>query len=290
MNLAKAASYCVESLEYSLQRVRYSLRPQGFSHSSEERILSKHIEELLPQDAPKTVVDIGAGNGVRWSNTYSLFLQGWKGAGVEADERKFVQLQRAYRNLPNARAVHESADPDNIVSLLKSLDIEQNFSVLSLDIDGNDYWVLKAILSEFRPTFVVTEINEKIPPPLRFLFKYEHNPQLRHHFFGYSISVLEDLCEEFGYGVLELEYNNAFIAPRELKAAKFLDTEKAYALGYRDRPDRKQRFASNHDMEALHSLSPTKGIAFLRDFYSKESGKYYLATNREMLAMQLEKG
>jgi len=288
MNLAKAASYCVESLEYSLQRVRYSLRPQGFSHSSEQRILSNHISDLLPAGNPETVVDIGAGNGIRWSNTYSLFLEGWKGAGIEADERKFAQLQRAYKNLPNAVAVHQTADPDNIVALLQSLDIEKDFSVLSLDIDGNDYWVLKAILSEFRPTFVVTEINEKIPPPLRFLFKYERNAQLRHHFFGYSIAVLEDLCEEFNYGLLELEYNNAFIAPRELKGAKFLDAEKAYVLGYRDRPDRKQRFASNLDMEILHSLSPAKGISFLKDFYAKESGKYYLAPDREMLAIQLE--
>jgi len=208
--------------------------------------------------------------------------------GIEADERKFAQLQRAYKNLPNAVAVHQTADPDNIVALLQSLDIEKDFSVLSLDIDGNDYWVLKAILSEFRPTFVVTEINEKIPPPLRFLFKYERNAQLRHHFFGYSIAVLEDLCEEFNYGLLELEYNNAFIAPRELKGAKFLDAEKAYVLGYRDRPDRKQRFASNLDMEILHSLSPAKGISFLKDFYAKESGKYYLAPDREMLAIQLE--
>jgi hypothetical protein len=41
-------------------------------------------------------------------------------------------------------------------------------------------------------------------------------------------------------------------------------------------------------MGILHSLSPVKGIAFLRDFYAKESGKYYLATNREMLVRQLE--
>lgn len=58
---------------------------------------------------------------------------------------------------------HYRADPNSIGSLLKSFDIERNLSVLSLDIDGNDYWVLKAILSEFRPALIVTEINEKIP-------------------------------------------------------------------------------------------------------------------------------
>src|SRR5437867_695528 len=172
-------------------------------------------------------------------------LKWLEGRWNRGGHRKFAHLQRAYKNLPNVRACHQMAGPDNIVPLLKSLDIEKDFSVLSLDIDGNDYWVLKAILSEFRSALVVTEINEKIPPPLRFLVKYSPNAQLRHHFFGYSISVLQDLCEEFGYGVLELEYDNAFIAPRELKRAHFLDAETAYARGYCDRPERKQRFAAN---------------------------------------------
>ncbi|MDQ3173560.1 MAG: hypothetical protein M3Q91_07610, partial [Acidobacteriota bacterium] len=94
MSVAKAAQRCVENLEHELQRVKYSLRRQGFSYSSEERILSKYIAELLPQDHPRTVVDIGAGNGVRWSNTYSLFLSGWKGVGIEADSGKFARLVR----------------------------------------------------------------------------------------------------------------------------------------------------------------------------------------------------
>jgi hypothetical protein len=219
MSLAKAAQRCVENLEHELQRVKYSLRRQGFSYSSEERILSKYIAELLPQDHPRTVVDIGAGNGVRWSNTYSLFLSGWKGVGIEADSGKFARLVRAYKNLPQAQACHSTADRDNIVPLLKSLGIERDLSVLSLDIDGNDYWVLKAILLEFRPALIITEINEKIPPPLRFLFKYAPNSQLRHHFFGYSIGVLEDLCEQHDYGILELEYNNAFISPEAHECA-----------------------------------------------------------------------
>lgn len=288
MSFTKAAQRYVEDLEYGLQRVKYSLRRQGFSHSSEERILGRYIAELLPQDHPKTVVDIGAGNGVRWSNTYSLFRSGWKGVGIEADSRKFSRLERAYKNLPEAHASHCTVDPDNIVPLLSSMGIERNLSVLSLDIDGNDYWVLKAILREYRPTLIVTEINEKIPPPLRFLFKYAPNSQLRHHFFGYSIAVLEDLCEELDYGILELEYNNAFIAPRELQGAGFVKADTAYARGYRDRPDRKERFALNLDMEVLHSLTPVQGIEFLRDFYARESGKYYLAADRESLRKQLE--
>ena len=101
--------------------------------------------------------------------------------------------------------------------------------MLCLDIDGNDYWILDAILSDFRPALIVTEINEKIPPPIRFAVKYDPDFSLRHHFYGYSIATLSDLCARHGYGILQLEYNNAFIAPLEIGQDRFIDAETAYA-------------------------------------------------------------
>ena len=75
MSLTKAAQHYGSIIELTLQKVKYSLRGR-FSHANEEQILAKYIDELLPKDQPKTVVDIGAGNGVRWSNSYALLLAG----------------------------------------------------------------------------------------------------------------------------------------------------------------------------------------------------------------------
>jgi len=270
-------------IELALQKVKYSLRGR-FSHADEQRILARLIEKLLPQDWPRTVVDIGAGNGVRWSNSYALLLSGWKALGIEADPRKYALLKKAYANFPEAHASNALADPQNIETLLREFGVEKNFGVLCLDIDGNDYWVLDAILSEFRPGLVVTEINENIPPPFRFAVKFDPDFQLRYHFYGYSIAALEDLCRKHNYGILELEYNNAFLAPAELGAAEFRPAEAVYKQGYLDRPERQQRFASNIDMEAVHSLSPEEGMRFLQDFYAADEGNYYLAADEETFA------
>lgn|GEM_PF-3610915 len=80
-----------------------------------------------------------------------------------------------------------------------------------------------------------------------------------------------------------MEYNNAFLAPLELGSGHFRDVQTAYREGYLDRPERKGRFASNLDMETLHSLSPEEGIEFVRWFYGADEGNYYLAADKESL-------
>lgn len=287
MSLSEAAQHYGAVIELALQKVRYSLRGR-FSHANEQNILAGYVEQLLPVNWPRTVVDIGAGNGVRWSNSYALLLAGWKALGIEADPQKFALLQSIYRKFPKADAANSLASPHNITAILRQYNVESNFGVLCLDIDGNDYWVLDAILSNFRPGLVVTEINENIPPPLRFVVKFDPNFQLRYHFYGYSIAALEDLCAKHQYGILELEYNNAFLAPKEIASTHFRDTERAYRQGYLNRPERHERFAANADMEELHSLSPDEGVAFLHDFYTADAGNYLLATNKSLLAELIE--
>ena len=285
MNLMKTAQHYGGIIELALQRLKYSLRGR-FSHANEQEILAKYIRTVLPHDAPRTVVDIGAGNGVRWSNSYALLSAGWKALGIEADPQKFTLLQSVYSKFPRANSANVLAAPDNIHSLLRQFNVEKNFGVLCLDIDGNDYWVLDSVLENFRPGIVITEINENIPPPIRFIVKFDPRFHLRYHFYGYSIAALEDLCAKHNYGILELEYNNAFLAPREL-AADFVDANTAYRAGYLDRPERKERFASNLDMEELHSLDPERGMQFLRKFYSADEGKYFLAADNGSLELVL---
>jgi len=280
MNLAKTAQHFGGVLDLTLQKARYSLRKR-FSHSDEQEILKQYIDELIPKDGPRTVVDIGAGNGVRWSNSYALVQEGWNALGIEADPHKYELLTQVYRRFPNARACNRRVQPDTINSLLESLEIAKDFSVLCLDIDGNDYWLLDAILSSYRPRLIVTEINEKIPPPIRFVVKYDPAFKLRHHFYGYSIAALSDLCARHDYGILRLEYNNAFISPRELAGDRFIDAGTAYEQGYRNGAERTKRFWPNFDVDVLLSMSPEDGVKFLRQFYAKDEGNYFLGLKPE---------
>jgi len=289
MKLTKAGQQYFRRLDSRVHRAKLSLRRDSFSNGREEQMLAEYVAGLLPSRHSRTAVDIGAGDGVRSSNTYALFLNGWRGVGIEFDSRKFVKLARAYKYFPEVYACRNRVTPDNIVPLLRSYEVPAGFSVLSLDIDGNDYWVLRSILAEFRPQLIVTEINEKIPPPIRFVVKYDPNFQLRHHFFGYSMSVLSDLCCEFGYAILALEYNNAFLAPKELVGERALDALDAYTSGYLDRPDRKEKFSLNFDMERIYSLAGPEAVEFLRTFYKKFAGEFYLGLDENFMSQVLRR-
>jgi len=88
--------------------------------------------------------------------------------------------------------------------------------------------------------------------------------------------VLADLCQQTNYGILALEYNNAFLAPLEIAGERVLDVTTAYRSGYRDRVDRKEKFQLNFDMEPVQALEPPAAIDFLRKFYARFDGQYFL--------------
>jgi len=276
MSFKKTAEQYLGQLGTRLQEAKLRLRQGGFSNFDEERIIERFAAELLPPGEPRTAVDLGAGDGIKGSNTYALFRGGWRGLGVEGDPRRARRLAHAYRELEGVAACHAVVTPSNVVELLEAHRVGRDFSLLSLDIDSYDYWVLDRLLGSFRPRLVVTEINEKIPPPIRFVVKYDAGFRLQHHFFGYSIASLEDLCARHRYALIALEYNNAFLAPRELQGVRPLDFTEAYRRGYLERADRRERFHRNLDMEALHTLSPEEGVEFIRHFFARHEGKYDL--------------
>ncbi|HEX8116589.1 MAG TPA: hypothetical protein VF521_04905, partial [Pyrinomonadaceae bacterium] len=161
--MSKKAQRYLNRLGLHLERARQRLRRSGFSNFDEERMVSEFVARLVREESARVAVDVGAGDGIRGSNTYALFLRGWRGVGFEGDEKRARRLARAYKSLGGVGARHALVTPDNVLELLRDEAVPFDFGVLSLDIDSYDYWVLDAVLKQYRPRVVVTEINEKIP-------------------------------------------------------------------------------------------------------------------------------
>jgi hypothetical protein len=243
------------------------------SNLDEQSVIARHLAQR--PDHARYVVDIGASDGVTMSNTFALFREGWDGLAVEAGATEFAALSRHYANFPQPSLARCKVTPDNVVPLLRAHAVPTEFGLLSLDIDGYDHFVLAEILREFRPSLVCAEINEKIPPPIKFTVLWRPDYAWRaDHFFGQSLSQLHALCVLHRYALVELHYNNAFLVPVEKCAGPGLSPEEAYEAGYRSRPDRAQKFPWNADMEPLLEMSPERGVQFLNERFAARAGEF----------------
>jgi hypothetical protein len=256
---------------------------EKFSWLDEEIVLENLLKDLSNQNTIETIyVDIGAGNGAMMSNTAKLAKNGWKGLAIECSAQSAEEFAKIYTNYPLIKFHRGVVTPLNVNQLLESYNIPKNFGVLSLDIDGYDYFVLDSLLQQYRPSVIITEINEKIPPPLEFTvlfnetYSWEYN-----HFYGQSICKLKKLCDKYNYAIVHLEYNNAFIVPMETYEGKPLSAEEAYSEGYKNKPKRIEFFPWNSDVEHLLTATPEESWLFLNQFFKKYEGKYTLFIGNE---------
>jgi hypothetical protein len=246
---------------------------ERFSRLGEEKIIQKYLGVLAPKN--RICVDIAASDGVSMSNTYFLYKEGWNGLAVECDPGKFAILSSLYKDFPDVVLLRNKITPENVNTILNGCFIDKNFAFLNLDIDSYDYFVLDRLLSEFRPLLICAEINEKVPPPIKFTVKYSpDHAYAGDHFYGQSISQLYELCKKFNYVLAELCYNNAFLMPKEVEKSPSLQPEEAYEVGYQNKEDRKKMYPWNKDMDPLLSMPAAEGVEFIKAKFAKYKDKF----------------
>lgn len=255
------------------QITRGILADQRFSNLDEQSAIDGYLRDLKINEG--YCVDIAASDGITMSNTYALYRKGWSGLAVEFDSIKFSRLAENYANFQGVNLSKCMVTPLNIVSLLQAHGAPANFDFLNLDIDGYEYFVLEKLLEAFRPKLICVEINEKIPPPIKFTVKWDKNyVWASDHFYGQSLSQLNILIELHNYALVELHYNNAFLIPVELSPSPSLTPEEAYRLGYLEKPDRKEKFPWNENMEEVLHMAPGKALDFINRFFKKYENLY----------------
>jgi hypothetical protein len=249
-----------------------------FSYNDEEAIIA---ELFGPGRLPlrhEFCVDIGAGDGLTMSNTHFLYAGGWRGLAVEYNPLSFARLAQVYANAPKVELAKCRATPEGIAGLLAAFGVPRDFDLLSLDIDGYDHAVLDAILADYRPALICTEINETFPPPVRFVVRYDPNLTWSEgRFFGQSLSSANDLCARRDYALVRLEYNNAFFVPRELLASAGLSAAEpavAFREGYVNGPDRHKRYPWNAELDYLRDLPPEKVVEWAERHFEQYRGRF----------------
>jgi hypothetical protein len=260
--------------KYSVQFNRIIKKGYKFSGLGEQALIHNYLSTLNPQE--KFVVDIAASNGVVNSNTYPLFEQGYVGLALEYNAELFSNLARFYKKFSEVNLLKLKITVDNVLAVLDACNTPKSFAFLNLDIDSYDYFILDKMLSQYRPQLICAEINENIPPPIKFTVICSADEiDIPQHFHGQSIAQLELLAQKYQYDLVELHYNNAFLIPSEINSKYPKQTaQEAYNEGYLNKPDRKIHFHWNQDMESTLTLEPAKALEALNQKFKQFAGKY----------------
>jgi hypothetical protein len=152
-------------------------------------------------------VDIGAGDCVTASNCANLALNlGFHGLFVDGDEARVEAGRRFYASHADTRtyppvAIQSFVTRENVNDVIAGAGFTGEIDVLSIDIDGNDYWIWEAI-SCVQPRVVVIETHpehrlEDVCAPYRADFDWRE--AVPGEPVGASPAAMRRLGEELGF-------------------------------------------------------------------------------------------
>ena len=174
-----------------------------FSQWGEDGIIEWLIEKLTA-DLPETFIEFGVENYREANTRFLLCHRNWRGLVIDGSQSNIETIRAdniSWRHDLTAKCAFITAE--NIDQLIVEAGFEGEIGLLSVDIDGNDYWVWKAITA-VRPHIVVVEYNANfgdlipltIPYDPSFVRTSAHRSNL---YWGASIRALCDLAREKGY-------------------------------------------------------------------------------------------
>ena len=210
---------------------------QVFSQWGEDGIvqmLLRHIE--IPN---KIFIEFGVENYTESNTRFLLVNDNWAGLVIDGSPENisYIKQDSIYWQR-NIKAVQAFIDRDNINKIIAENGVKGEIGILSIDIDGNDYWVWEAI-DVVNPAIVIIEYNSRFGKDKALTIPYDpHFVRSKAHYSmlyaGASLKALYNLGKLKGYSFVGCNSvgNNAFFVRQDLKPAtiKELTVEEGYVV------------------------------------------------------------
>jgi len=175
------------------------------SQYGENGIIEKVLDVI--NDSNKWCVEFGSWDGKKSSNTFNLIsAKDYSAVLIEGDPRRFRDLLKTIEG--NKKVVPINAfvgfEENNCLdSLLKTTQIPVDFDLLSIDIDGNDYYVWQDV-QHYKPKVVVIEFNPTIHKSVEFV-----QPRDVRVTQGSGLLSISKLAKSKGYELVSTTKTNA---------------------------------------------------------------------------------
>lgn len=195
---------------------------KAFAQTDEDGII-QNILGRIP-DHSRTFVEIGCGRGVE-NNTHFLALQGYKGYWIDgsAENIAFINDGLGGLRFDTLLVKQQFVSRENIGLIVKDfVDFfgSDDLGLFSLDIDGNELYVLEELLKHIKPLVLCVEYNAIFPPPVSVSIRYVPGFQWQSDdYAGASLQALCDLLLDYMLVSCNLSGANAFFVRRDAASA-----------------------------------------------------------------------
>ena len=207
-----------------------------FSQFGDDGIIQYLIKNVEIRN--EIFIEFGVENYLESNTRFLMMNNNWSGFVMDSSEEAINSLKNQDW-YPNFCLTHKAVfiDKDNINALLESAGFS-NIGLLHIDIDGNDYHILKEIdMSRLNPSIIIMEYNSVFGKDRHITVPYDKNfVRTKSHFSnlysGASLPALNYVATEKGYSLIgcNLAGNNAYFLRKDLlnEKVKELSIEKAF--------------------------------------------------------------
>jgi hypothetical protein len=222
-----------------------------FSQFGEDGIIQYLLKHVPIEN--KTFIEFGVEDFFESNCRFLMMKENWQGFVLDGSKENIKRLQKSYfywRHDLNAKQAF--IDRENINDLLRESGFNQDLGVLSIDLDGVDYYVWEAI-DYYKPRILILEYNANFGPDRQITVPYRSDFQRgkAHHsnlYWGASLRALEELSLKKGYCLVGANStgNNAFFVRKDLIREPLVELETAKAFRpslYRESRDAKGKLS-----------------------------------------------
>lgn len=234
-----------------------------FSQNGEDGIIQFLIQNTEIKN--KIFVEFGVETYKEANTKFLLLNNGWSGLIIDGDKDAMEKIASSDLHWKyDLKSIGNFITKDNINKIIKSAGIEGEIGLLSVDIDGNDYWVFENI-DCINPQILIMEYNSmfgythkiSVPYDENFVRSQKHYSNL---YYGASIAALCDIANKKGYDLVGSNSfgNNLFFIRHDCNKLKIkLTPKEAYV---------KSKFRESRDENGkLTFLSHKEGLELIKN-------------------------
>ena len=217
-----------------------------FSQFGDDGIIQFLIDKLEIDYEYQNFIEFGVEDYSEANTKFLLLNNNWSGLILDSSNENIENIKKKIFFWKfELEAIKSFITKENINSIITNSNINRKkIGILSIDIDGNDYWVWKEI-NVIDPLIVIVEYNstfgfeKKISIP----YKQDFERSKAHHsnlYWGASIEALKFLAKQKGYKFLTTNSagNNAYFIKENIFDKIKLDLKKnTYQSKFRESRD-----------------------------------------------------